>query len=149
MAESLSFGRSHIRHFAVDDDENHVINIDTTDTGILARWNQVEKGLSETLAEIETLRDTPGETDNEKATNMSVRFAEIDDKAKAQIDFLFNTNVSEHICAKYGSLIRTVDGEPFLLMVIERLIGYYEEDIKKDMEKSRKRIEKHTKKYVK
>lgn len=149
MAESLSFGRSHIRHFAVDDDENHVIDIDTTDTGILARWEKLEKGLTETLAEIDTLRDTPGETEEEKAANMSHRFAEIEDKARAQIDFLFNTDVSGHICAKYGSLIRTIDGEPFILMVIEKLIGFYAEDIKKDMEKSRKRIEKHTKKYVK
>lgn len=149
MAEVLSFGRAHVRSFAVDGDENHVIRIDTTDTGILARWAQVESELAATLEEIDKLGDAEGETEQEKAISMSRRFDEIEQRARAQIDTLFNTDVSGPVCAKYGSLLRTVDGEPLLLKVLETLLGFYGEDIKKDIEKTRKHIEKHTKKYIK
>lgn len=149
MSEVLSFGRNHIRHFAINGNEEHAIDLDTTDTGILTRWEQTENELMATISELDTIGDGDGENEREKAVAMSRRFGEVEAKAREQIDFLFNTNVSGPICAEYGNLLRTVDGEPFIMTVMETLLGFYAEDIRKDMEESKARIEKHTKKYLK
>ena len=148
MADKLSFGLK-LRQLAVEDDPNHIISIDTTDTGVLARWSKAEQRFTELLEELDHLDSVEGENEIDKAKALSKKFDEIENNVCETVDALFNTKVSEHIKAYYGSLIRTVDGELLLFKVLDVLMGMYKEDIAKELEKSKEKIKKHTGKYKK
>lgn len=41
--KNLSFGLPKRKKFTIDGDENRVVELDTSDTGIMARWNVVQE----------------------------------------------------------------------------------------------------------
>lgn len=144
--KTLSFGLPKRKKFSIDGDETRVIELDTGDTGILARWNGVQEWLMSAAQELEELSKlTP---DEEQAVNVSRRFAEIDAGAKERLNFLFDSDVCTPIAGN-GALIRFVNGDPLFMLILDTLVPLFEADIKIEYEKSKKRIEKHTAKYAK
>lgn len=149
--KNLSFGLPKKKRFTVDGDPERVIEIDTGDTGILSRWNGLFKWFEEMDERISKFGEgiNPDEITAEQMDGISGDFAGIDDEMREKLNYLFAADVCTPVVGEHGSLIRMVDGEPLFMVIIETLVPLYEADIKVESEKSRKRMEKHTKKYVK
>lgn len=144
--KSLNFGLPKRKRFSIDGDESRVVELDTSDTGILARWNGVQEWLSNAANELEELSKAAPE-DDVNAIEISKRFAEIDTGARQKINYLFDSDVCTPIAGN-GALIRLVNGDPLFMLIVETLVPLYEADIKVEYEKSKKRIAKHTAKYT-
>lgn len=142
---NLNFGLPKRKKFSIDGDESRVIELDTGDTGIMARWGAVQEWIGNAAAELDALSDV--EHNEEQALLASKRFAEIDAGAREKLNFLFDTDVCTPIAGN-GALIRLVNGDPLFVLIVDTLLPLYEADIKIEYEKSRKRIAKHTAKYA-
>ena len=149
--KNLSFGLPKKKQFTVDGDPERIISIDTGDTGILSRWGGLSKWFEEMDAKISTFGEgaNPENMDAEQIENLSEQFSDIDEEMREKLNYLFAAVVCTPIVGEHGSLIRVVDGSPLFMVIIETLVPLYEADIRVESEKSKKRMEKHTKKYVK
>lgn len=143
--KNLSFGLPKRKKFSIDGDESRFVELDTGDTGIVARWNVVQEYLMKSAQELEELSSMV--QNDEQAMFVSKRFQEIDAGAREKLNYLFDADVCTPIAGN-GALIRYINGEPLFLLIVETLAPLYEADIKAEYEKSRKRIEKHTAKYA-
>ncbi len=143
--KNLNFGLPKRKRFTIDGDENRIVELDTGDTGILARWNGVQEWLEKAAQELEEL--SAGAQDEEQAMYTSRRFAEINNGARERLNHLFDADVCTPIAGN-GALIRLVNGEPLFMMIVDTLLPLYEADIKAEYEKSKRRIAKHTAKYA-
>lgn len=143
--KNLNFGLPKRKRFTIDGDESRIVELDTGDTGIVARWNGVQEYLVQAAQELEELSGL--EPNEEQALIASKRFQEIDTGAREKLNYLFDSDVCTPIAGN-GALIRLVNGEPLFMLIVETLAPLYEADIKLEYEKSRKRIEKHTVKYA-
>lgn len=143
--KNLSFGLPKRKKFTIDGDENRVVELDTSDTGIMARWNVVQEYFTSAAQELGALSGQ--DPTEEQALMASKRFAEIDAGAREKLNFLFDSDVCTPIAGN-GALIRLVNGEPLFMLILDILTPLYEADIKDEYEKSRRRIEKHTAKYA-
>lgn len=147
MAEikNISIGLPKKKKFSIDGDEGRVVFLDTGDTGILARWSNVQEWLMNAAQELEDIAG--GGRDAEQALIASKRFRELDLGAREKLNYLFDSDVCTPIAGN-GALIRLVEGEPLFMVILDALVPLYEADIKVEYEKSKKRIEKHTAKYA-
>lgn len=147
-SRSLSFGIKRKR-FSIDGDESRYIELDTADTGIVTRWNELEpwfNGVADRLKAMDI--PTDGEPTEEIIDNVTGELATLDNELRENLNILFDYDVCTPIAGSRGSLIRTVDGEPLFYTILTVLVPLYEADIKVEAEKSKKRISKHTSKYI-
>ena len=142
---NLSFNLPKRKRFSIDGDESRYVEIDTGDTGIVARWNEVQEYFMKAAQELEQL--SAGAQTEEQAFEASKRFQEIDKGVREKLNYLFDADVCTPIAGN-GALIRLIEGEPLFMLIIETIAPLYEADIKLEYEKGRKRIEKHTAKYA-
>ena len=73
--------------------------------------------------------------------------SEIDANMRAAMDEIFDSNVSE-VCAPEGSMYDPFNGEFRFEHIINALSGLYENNLKKEAEKTMNKLKKHTGKYV-
>lgn len=144
---NLQFGAPKRKQFTVDGDETRVIEIDTGDTGILGRWSSVKKWFESVQERLEAMPKIE-ENSEESADQFSAEFNEMSNEVRQQLNILFDSDVCTPIVGN-GSMLRTVNGEPLFMLTLETLLPLYEEDIKVEMQKSQKKIDKHTAKYKK
>lgn len=143
--KTLNFGLPKRKKFSIDGDETRVVELDTGDTGIIARWSAVQEWIGSAAEELERLSGM--NQDETQAMETSKRFAEINEGAREKLNYLFDADVCTPIAGN-GALIRLVNGDPLFMLIVDTLLPLYEADIKIEYEKSRKRIEKHTAKYA-
>lgn len=144
---TLKIGAPKLKRFAVDGDESRVIEIDPGDTGIVARWAAVESWFRETE---QTLDGINVEDGNEaQAREFAALYARIDEEAREKVNYLFASDVCTPVAGPTGSMMRTVDGQPLFMVVLDALLPLYEAEVRKEQEKTDARIKKHTAKYVK
>ena len=147
MAEikSLKIGAPKRKQFMIDGDESKVIELDTGDTGILARWNSMQKWFEDVQKRMDEFQKISSEDDVD-LEKVSTEFAVLSDEVRDHMNELFDSDVCTPIVGN-GSMLRTVNGEPLFLVTLEALVPLYEADIKTEMQKTSKRIAKHTSKY--
>ena len=147
MAEikNLKIGAPKRKQFMVDGDATKVIELDTGDTGIVARWSSVKKWFEEVKNKLEAMQPDEENT-QESVDKFGEEFAALSAEVRDHLNELFDSDVCTPIVGN-GSMLRTVNGEPLFMITLEALIPLYEADIKVEMEKSQKKIEKHTGKY--
>ena len=139
--KSLQFGAPKRKRFAVDGDETRYIEIDTGDTGILARWSGVKKWFESAQERLAAMPKIEENTE-ESVDKFSEEFNALSEEVRQQLNTLFDSDVCTPIVGN-GSMLRTVNGEPLFLITLETLLPLYEADIKVEM----KKVEKHTAKY--
>lgn len=147
---NLNFGIAKRKTFTIDGDENRIISLDTSDTGIMGRLSAMQEFLNDSDRFVEEF-----EKANESATDdwnrsliLSKMFAERDAEMRKQLNNLFDSDVCTPIVGN-GSVMRIVDGVPLYNTILERLLPLYEAEIAKQLTAQQKRISKHTAKYVK
>ena len=137
------------RKICIDDDVNRILELNTTDMGIVARLNDFYPKLEELQREIMQAQpqfDDNGEITDESFLEMGKFLKDIDAKMRMYIDKIFDANVSE-LCAPSGNMFDPINGKFRYEYIIDILTQFYEEELEKNIERTRENVKKHTAKY--
>lgn len=131
----LGFDKGY-EEIVIDKDKNKTIKIFLNDLNIIERISNAQKVIEEKMSK---------EIDYEDKTNDNVnKILELDKVIKEQVDYIFDTNVSEIVFGN-KSPMSTINGEFLIVIFLEKIIPIIKENIEKEQIKSQKNIEKYTK----
>lgn len=131
------------KRFRIDGDDNRIIELNTSDMGILLRLDEVEERLNK-LADSVTFAPDSDESDDEKLKKL----LNTDKEMRELMDYLFDSPISD-ICAPSGSMYDPFNGRYRFEHIMETLFVLYEDNIEKEYKKMAKNVQKHTDKYIK
>lgn len=138
------------KRFMIDDDPNHILELNTSDLMITQRLSEAYPKLESLGAEASTIADSTHDDDEhmiEDITMMGTKLTDIDTKMRNLVDFIFDSNVSE-LCAPSGSMYDPINGMYRYEHIITILIGLYETNLVAEMNRMQKRMNSHTAKYT-
>lgn len=137
------------KRFRIDGDDNRILELNTSDLGVLSRIKEAYPKLQE-LNE-RAIQDWPnsdadhvGEEDYEAVVNV---LKGIDTEMRQLIDYIFNSNVSE-VCAPDGTMYDPIDGQFRFEHIINCLVALYENNIDLEVKQISNRVKKYTDKYT-
>ena len=137
------------KRFRIDGDDNRILELNTSDLGVLSRIKEAYPKLQE-LNE-RAIQDWPkgdkdhvGEEDYEAVVNV---LKGIDTEMRQLIDYIFNSNVSE-VCAPDGTMYDPIDGQFRFEHIINCLVALYENNIDLEVKQISNRVRKYTDKYT-
>lgn len=125
--------------FRINGNDDKILRLNVSDLGIIDRF---EKGYAKLQEEVEAITKIP--VDDE---NLSEKMKEIDNVMRKQIDYIFDSNVSE-VCAGDGTMYDPRNGVLRFEHILDTLLGLYEKNIQDEYKKVKTRIQKHTEKYT-
>ena len=121
-------------------DQTRIIELNLSDMGIIDRFTTASKNLHKLADEVSGLSEVvikEGE-DNEDALNdISSKLHELDQKMRKEIDFLFDSPVSD-VCVPDGTMYDPHDGQFTFEYVIEALVKLYADTVKDEFAKVKK-----------
>lgn len=136
------------KQFTINGDENRILELDVTDLNVIQRYNEAMPKLK---ALEEKLRKLPLVNDDDEVDEMALKintFAEVDKGMREFIDFIFDSNVCE-VCAPHGSMYDPIKGRMRYEILLDIIIGLYEDSLQKELQKLEKNVSKHSSKYTK
>lgn len=125
--------------FRVNGQNDKLLKLNISDLGII---NRVENGYAKLQEEVSKIAELS--TDDE---NLTEKMNEIDKVMRDQIDYIFDSNVSE-ICAADGTMYDPKNGVLRFEHILDTLLKLYEKNIQDEYKKIKNRVEKHTAKYT-
>lgn len=126
-----------------------VLELDTSDLKIVARFQSVYPTLFEEGSKIAKIEELIKDDENNSGlAEMVAILEESDQTMRDAIDFIFDSNVCE-ICVDHGSMFDPVDGEFRFERIVNALLPLYDKNLAAETKKIQQRIKKHTDKYVK
>lgn len=126
----------------INGDPNRTIYVQASDFNIKVRARQAQKNIGALLEEIDKANP-----ENEDAFTDVLE--DIDKKVREQINFIFNSDVSEPVFGACSPLMTLSNGKSYVEAFLDAIIPELERIAKKAAEASEKRIAKHTRKYTK
>ena len=140
------------QRFRINGDDNMILELNTSDMGVVTRFSELYPKLQELADKASKLGEDDEVTDDEDVLRMRVdklgaQLKEVDTDMRAYIDELFDANVSE-VCAPYGTMFDVVDGELRYDNIISIISGLLTDNIAKEVNAFKERMNKATKKYV-
>lgn len=140
------------KRFRVDGDDNKIIELNTSDLGIVDRMAEAYPKLTELedkARNIGNSSDEPREEFNvEELKKFSEPLKEIDGGMRELVDFIFNSPVCEK-CADNGTMYDVFEGQVRYEIIINSLMQLYDGNLEKEAKKIQKRVKTHTAKYTK
>ena len=134
--ESLNF-KSNIKKYAINDDENCVISVSTTDYAILDRNKKAIKNIENLTAEYKEKKINNDDEANEL-------FVSADKEIRNQINYIFNSDVCTMAFGNTNCFSPCDDGSVLFENFINAIVPVVKADIMAAQEKQNKRIEKYT-----
>ena len=135
------------KRIRIDGDDNRVIELNTSDMGIIERINQLSNKMGElSVKYIDTKYDEELEEKTENEL-MAKEIKALDSEMREIVDYLFNSHVSD-ICVPDGTMFDMFNGQFMYELLIEKLLTLYADNISAETEKTMARIRKHTDKYI-
>lgn len=125
--------------FRINGDSDSIIELNLSDMNIGSRLEEGFNKLEDAMHRIAELPD-----EDEKLTQ---ELKEIDGQMREYIDFIFDYPVSA-VCAKYGTMYDLYNGMFRYEHILNGLTKLYTDNLNTEFNKLRKRIQKHTDKYV-
>ena len=141
------------KKFRIEGDNNRILELDTSDLSVINRIEDSYPKLValEQKASLMKVKDELGDDDTlEEAAekvNISQTLREIDTEMRGIMDFIFDADVSAK-CAPSGSMFDPFNGEFRYEHILNKLTSLYETNLNSEYDKLRKRINKHTDKYI-
>lgn len=126
----------------INGDSNRTIYVQASDFNIKVRARQAQKNIGDLLEEIDKVSP-------ENAEAFTDVLEDIDKKVREQINFIFNSDVSEPVFGACSPLMTLCNGKSYVEAFLDAIIPELERIAKKAAEASEKRIAKHTRKYTK
>lgn len=139
------------KRFRLDGDDNRIIEINTSDLGIIKRLENAEEKLLK-LADSVTKMDITstsedGEDDEFDSEKFNEALADIDKQMRDLIDYIFDSPVADK-AGNCGTMYDPVNGKLRYEHIIDRLVGLYEADLRREASaishKARMRASKYT-----
>lgn len=142
------------KKFRFNKDDNRIVELNTSDMGIIARISEgypklqalqqkaakLAEGLSNSEEEEDLLKD---------AELLSSRLKEIDAEMREILDDMFNGNVCDAVCpVSEGTMYDPFEGSFRFEYVITVVMGLYEQNLQSEFNKMKRKLEKHTAKYT-
>lgn len=134
--ENLNF-KKNIKTYSLNNDENCIISIDTTDYAIIDRMKKSLKNIDKLSEEY---KNKTAENDDE-ANDM---FVDVDKKIREQINYIFKSDVCTSAFGETNCFSLCDDGSVLYENFINAVIPAIKNDITKAQAKHKKRIEKYT-----
>lgn len=131
--------------FRVNGDNDKILELNTSDPNVLTRLNKGYKELVKLTDKVAALKyDGNYEISGDK---LAEALEDLDNQMKAQLDYIFDAEVGK-VLAGNSSMYSIRDGKFRFETVIEALGNLYENSFNKEFETMRKRVTKHTSKYI-
>lgn len=151
IEETIDLNLSPIRRrkIRIDGDQNRILELDTTDIGIVNRLAEFYPKLEELQKQFSSINvdfNEDGDITDDSFAEMGKAVAEIDKQMRKCMDEIFQSNVSE-MCAPTGNMFDPINGSFRFEYIIDALSNLYGEEISKNLEKRKETISKHTAKY--
>lgn len=124
--------------FRINGDDNKIIELNISDTGIVSRMEDGYNRLTDCMTRI-------ADVDLE-SEDFASQLEDINTEMCAVIDYIFDSNVS-FICD--GNLYDPYGGEFNFEHIIEALLKLYSDNMELEYKKIKARVQKHTAKYTK
>lgn len=139
--QNLNFDDGY-KSFSINGDENRIIRFNPSDFGIIERvktaYDEIENATNiENDIELKT-DGSPREAIGKAAEIVK----QISDTIKSQIDYIFNSNVSEVVFGNQSPL-SIVKGIPLYERFLDSVVPVIQSEVKKEMEASKKRVAKY------
>ena len=134
------------KRIRIDGDDSRVIELNTSDMGIIERVN----GLSNRMVELSNkFVDTKydDEMNERQGEALAEEIKTIDTEMRKIVDDLFQSPICD-VCVPDGTMFDMFNGEFMYEILITKLLTLYADNIKSETEKAMKRIHKHTDKYI-
>lgn len=135
------------KKFRIDNDSSRILELDTSDLGVLTRLQEYYPKLKELEKEVAELSKDIDSNDETLINKMGKGLAKIDNKMRNYIDSIFDANVSA-TCAPSGSMYDPINGQLRYEHIISLISGLYEKSLAEETRKFKSRISKHTQKYT-
>ena len=156
-AINISVRGSSRKRFAIDGDPDRVIELNTTDLGIIKRLREALPKLQELERKISQI-DASGLIEEsgfngEKTKEFTEQVESMHNEMKTLINGVFDEDVIDKCMPRGGTLLDPVtDGETTevrYMVIINDLSSAYEEDLSAEMNKVANKRNQHTGKYTK
>lgn len=131
--------------FTINGNENDVIELNTADVGITARYAKVIPRINQFIEDVDKL-DLDLDTDP-TGEKFSSEWDRINNEIKDVINYVYDYDVCK-VCAKSGSMFDLTGGQFRFEVIMETLFNLYDTTITNETKKLSKRIQKHTDKYM-
>lgn len=139
------------QRFRLNGDNSKIIELNTSDLGIIARAQEADEKLEVLTEKVNTLStelmDT--KTDEEAIILIGQNLKDIDNEMRELIDYMFDSPVSD-VCAEGGTMYDPIGGKPRYMHIIDKLSSLYADDLKHEMNqisaKAKQRMSKYTRK---
>ena len=142
------------KRFRIDHDDSRVIELNTSDLGILSRLRETYPKLIELantafkdVPEVDSQAEDYDFATDTATTSMIDALENADKKMRELIDYIFDSDVSD-ICVPSGSMYDPINGAFRFEHIIDKLSALYETNISAEMSSISQRVKKHTDKYV-
>ena len=123
--------------YSINDDENTVITVKTTDFSIIDRLTKVQEHIGDIVTEMQSIKK------NAAAEEYLAALDKADKKVKAELDEVFDSPVSAAVFGKMNSL-SFAGGQPVALNFLEAIIPEISADLEDEQKASAEKIEKYT-----
>lgn len=131
------------KKFKINNDENRILELDTSDFTVIARLAEFYPKLEELQIKYQDIK-----LSNDNITESLEVFKQIDNEMRSLVDTIFDSNVCE-VCVPSGTMYDLYLGQPRFEILITKLSKLYDDNLDKELKKLRTRTEKHTAKYTK
>lgn len=133
---NLTFDKGY-KEYAINNDENAVIRVKTTDFGLIDKLLGVKQRIASTVAEIEKLK----QIDN--LEDMLAAIGEADRMVKAELDGVFGDNVSAVVFGD-SNCLSFAGGQPMALNFLEAIMPEIKRDLEAEQQAANEKISKYT-----
>ncbi len=140
--QNLNFDDGY-KEFSINNDESRVIRFNPTDFGLLTRIKEAYDEIGKATNLKEDIALNPDGTAMETLGKAAEIVNGIDNTIRAQIDHIFNSNVSGIAFGKQSTL-SMVKGVPLYERFLNAAIPFIKKEVEKEMQASQKRISKYT-----
>ena len=125
------------KSYTINDDENTVITVKTTDFSIIDRLTKVQEHIGDIVTEMQSIKK------NAVAEEYLAALDKADKKVKAELDEVFDSPVSAAVFGNMNSL-SFAGGQPVALNFLEAIIPEISADLEDEQKASAEKIEKYT-----
>ena len=141
------------KRIRIDGDDNRILEINTSDLGVITRLNDSEQALKELSEQAQKIAEIGNLDEDDNFSKFAEELKSIDEKMRNIIDDIFQSNVSE-VCGVDGSMFDPISGSTRWEIIVKAISSLYEDNISKEIESrnsnktQNSRVHYHTDIYV-
>ena len=149
MNQVVDFDLSFVpkKRIRIDGDDNRVIELNTSDIGIIERIDKLANKMDELSKQYIDKKFDDNLDERAETEELISGIKGLDSQMRVIIDDLFQSPISD-VCVQNGTMFDMVNGQFTYEIVIEKLLTLYSDNIEKETKNTLDRIRKHTNKYI-